>query len=325
MGLGKAIITEQLSLFDDKRELLNRGILALTRLNLDEAKDVFENYKALHRSKDDVDSALKLTDFLMKGFADAPESSAEEPAYLCELWFSFEDYISSVGFEHENIISDIKTSFFQKAVEAITRGNLAETPFLSDTIPTGYVYIQAGQYDMAIKALQACIPETPHNAAIYGYLGDTYMLHGESEVARHCYREACLIAPADIDWGHMKDKALLELRDQLTKQYNSDHSLAVEWLPAYAYLQGLFRPKVIRLNEGMKELVDEYLDLRKAFFKRQTPDLKAKLFVRAIVLCDNEAPLRFVNRVSFIDIRRHMRDLNPVLFSQYLQHLEQSL
>ena len=38
-------ITEQLPLFEDKRVLLNRGILELTRLNLSEAKKAFEDYK----------------------------------------------------------------------------------------------------------------------------------------------------------------------------------------------------------------------------------------------------------------------------------------
>ena len=59
-------IFKQLPLFEDKRALLNRGILELTRLNLNEAKKAFEEYKALYRKEDDVDSELKLADFLIK-------------------------------------------------------------------------------------------------------------------------------------------------------------------------------------------------------------------------------------------------------------------
>ena len=318
---GHAII-EQLPLFEDKRVLLNRGILELIRLNLNEAVKAFEDYKALYRKDDDVDSELKLADFLMKGFAGAPERPAEEPAHLCRLWASFEDYTESLRYEHKNITSDIKSSFFHKVVKTINRFDLADSPFLSDTIPTGYVYIQAGQYDQAIKALQACIPVTPHNAAIYGYLGDAYMLRGDADVARQCYREACLIDPAGIDWGHIKDKALLQLRDQLIKEYSLDNSLPLEWLPSYAYIQGLFKPKIIKLNHGIKELVDEYLGLRKTFFKEETPDLKAKLFFIGMILCDNEPLLRFVKRISFIEVRRLMKEVNPALFSRYLRYIE---
>jgi len=94
------------------------------------------------------------------------------------------------------------------------------------------------------------------------------------------------------------------------------------WLPSYAYIQGLFKPKIIRLNEGIKEFVDEYLSLRRAFFKEETPDLKAKLFFRGVILCDNEPLLRFVKRISFIDVRRLMKELNQVLFSRYLRRVE---
>jgi tetratricopeptide (TPR) repeat protein len=315
-------ISEQLPLFEDKRTLLNRGILELTRLNLNEAKKAFEDYKTLYRDGDSVYTEIKLTDFLMKGFADAPHTCPEEPAYLCSLWGSFEHYVRSLGFEYENIILDMKSSFFRKALAAVNRCDLADSSFLSDSIPTGYVYIQAGQYDQAIKALQACIPVTPHNAAMYGYLGDAYMLRGESDVARQCYREACLIDPVGIDWGHMKDKALLELRDQLIKQLDLDHNLTLGWLPSYAHIQGLFKPKIIKLNQGIKEFVDEYLALRKAFFKEETPDLKAKLFFRGIILCDNEPLLRFVKRISFVDVRRLMKELNQDLFSRYLNFIE---
>ena len=322
MSSERHAINEQLPLFEDRRSLLNRGILELIRLNLNEAKDTLERYKRLYRSEDEVEAEIKIADFLMKGFAEAPERSAEEPAYLCRLWASFEDYVESLGYEHKNITSDIKSSFFHKVVKTINRCDLADSPFLSDTIPTGYVYIQAGQYDQAIKALQACIPMTPDNVAVYGYLGDAYMLRGDADVARQCYREACLIDPAGIDWGHIKDKALLQLRDQLIKEYSLDNSLPLEWLPSYAYIQGLFKPKIIKLNHGIKDLVDEYLGLRKAFFKEETPDLKAKLFFRGMILCDNEPLLRFVNRISFIEVRRLMKELNPGLFARYLRLIE---
>jgi len=130
MTLDQPAITEQLPLFEDKRVLLNRGILELTKLNLSEAKKAFEDYKALYRREDDVDAEIKLADFLMKGYAAALGTCPEKPAYLCGLRASFEGYAKSLGFEHGNIISDIKSSFFGKALETINQCNLADTPFL---------------------------------------------------------------------------------------------------------------------------------------------------------------------------------------------------
>ena len=93
-------------------------------------KKAFEDYKALYRREDDVDAEIKLADFLMKGYAIVPGTCPEKPAYLCGLRASFEGYAKSLGFEHGNIISDIKSSFFGKALETINQCNLADTPFL---------------------------------------------------------------------------------------------------------------------------------------------------------------------------------------------------
>ena len=207
-------------------------------------------------------------------------------------------------------------------LESVDRCNLADSLYLSETIPIGYVYMQIRQYDLAIESLQACIPLTPNNAVIYGYLGDAYFLRGEPDVARQCYLEACLIEPACMDWGHMKDGDLLKLRDLLIEKYNMDNSLDLEWLPSYAYIQGLFKPKTIKLNEGLKEFVEEYLKLQKVYFKEQTSDLKAKLFIRSIVLCDNEPFLKFIKGIDFIDIRRQMKEANPSLFAKYLRNIK---
>lgn len=314
-------MAEQLFLFEDRLTLLNRGLLDLTRLNLEEATTAFERYKALYRDENEVEMELQVAKFFKNGLADAPERCSKTPAYLCRLWESFENWRQSAGYYCENIVSKIKSSFFQKTLAVITECDMTDAPLLSDRIPTGYVFIQAGKYDLAIKALQSCIPERPQDAAIYGYLGDAYMLRGEPGVARQCYLEACLIDALGIDWDHIKDGALLELKYEVLRQHKPDHSLAVEWLPSHACIQGLFPPKKLKLNQGIKEFVDEYLRLRKALFKKPSPELKARLFFRGIILCDNEPLLKFVKGINFIDVRRQMKEGNPVLFSKYLKRV----
>jgi len=125
-----------------------------------------------------------------------------------------------------------------------------------------------------------------------------------------------------MDWNHVKDNELLKLRDPLIKTSDMDNSLAVEWLPSYAYIQELFKPKAIRLNEELKKFVDEYLALRKAYLKEPTSDLEAKLFIRAIILCDNEPFMKLIRGIDFIDIRRQMEEMNPSLFSRYMKRIE---
>ena len=90
---------EQLSLFDDEYTLLNTGVSELTRLDLDEAKKTFQRCKEMWKDSGDIDSKVKLADFLIRGFADAPNNCMDEPAYLYKLWLSFEDYVKSINFD----------------------------------------------------------------------------------------------------------------------------------------------------------------------------------------------------------------------------------
>ncbi len=321
----KWTIGEQLLLFQDRDMLFNRGVLELIRLNLDAARQAFNRYQELYHDRDAIDREAKLTDFLITGFSRVPDTCPERPARLYRLWTSFEGYLQSVSFEGENIISKIKYSFFRKIREALEQCNLTDPLYISDTVPTGYVYMQIKKYNLAIQSLQACIPVTPDNAVVYGYLGDAYMLRGEPGdmgVSRQCYLEAYLIDPGGIDWRHIKDPALLKLRDQIIEEHNLEDSLALEWLPSYAYIEGIFKPKAIKFNNGLKEFVDEYLNIKKAYDKEQASDLKAKLFIRSIILCDNEEYLRFIKSIDFMDIRRLMKDINPDLFRRYLKFIE---
>ncbi|MBW2632114.1 MAG: hypothetical protein JRC90_10245 [Deltaproteobacteria bacterium] len=322
MGSNQDVMGEQLPLFEDRHMLLNGGLQYLEKLELDEAKKAFERYRDLYRAEDDINTKLEITQFLIDGFLNAPDTCPDEAVYLYGLWDSFESYVESIGFEAEKVISKIKSSFFRKLFESVDRCNLTDAPFLSDNIPMGYVYMQAGRYDMAIKSLQACIPVTRDNAVIYGYLGDAYILRGEPDVARRCYLEACLIDPAGMDWDHVKDRELVELKDHLIETLDMDELSAVKWMPGYACVRGLFAMKTIRLREEIKGFVDEYIALQKVYYRERSPALEAGLFIRAIILCDNESIMKLVKGINFIDVRRQMKETNPSLFSEYLRYVE---
>lgn len=321
----KGTIGEQLWLFQDQDMLFNRGVLELAKLNLDAARQAFDRYDELYHEREAIDKQRRLIDFLTDGFSRVPDSCPERPAHIYRLWMSFETYVQSEHSVGETVAAEIKYAFFQKIRKALEECNLMDAPYIADTVPTGYVYMQLKDYNPAIQSLQACIPATPDNAAIYGYLGDAYMLRGEpgdTGVSRQCYLEAFLIDPNGIDWSHIKDVALLELKDQIIEEDDLEESLALEWLPSYAYIEGIFQRKTIRLNEGLKEFVDEYLSMKKAYSRRQTADLKARLFFRSMILCDNEVSLRFIKGIDFIDIRKLMKDMNPGLFRSYLEFIE---
>jgi tetratricopeptide (TPR) repeat protein len=252
---------------------------------------------------------------------EAPAEPCERPGYLCRLWDSFEDYVQSGSAGGDVFAAGAKGAFFARVLREVEPAGLAEPAMLPEDIPLGYILLQAGRYEEAIRSLQDCIPMMPHNAALYGWLGDAYLLRGEPMVARQCYREACFIDPAAIDWRHIRDADLKELKRDILLEYDFDPELALEWLPSHARVDGLFERKVVRLHDGLKEMVDEYLAMEKAWSKENSPRLAAKLFLRGMVLCENPESLRFIKKIDLIDVRRFMKRANPDLFDEFLERI----
>jgi tetratricopeptide (TPR) repeat protein len=312
---------QQLSLFQEENILLNGAIQDLHGLRLEEAQKAFHEYRDIYPNGESVDDKLKLSGFLLDGLAKLAGTVFGKPDGLCHLWENFEHYAESIGVDDAHLMAGIKKSFFKNVVDTINRYEPAGAPFLADRTPTGYVYIQAGDYDRAIASLQACLPLSSANAHIYGYLGDAYVLRGDPLYARMFYLEALLIDPIAIDWRHFKDVELVALKEQIREDQEVDHTVAAHWLPSYAYVRGLFKPKAIRQLEVLKTFADDYLRINKTMPNDSSQEQQARLFLKAIILCDNEAFLRMVKGIDYADIRRRMKEINEPLFSDYMRHI----
>ena len=315
------VLMEQLPLFLDEHVILNSAMQDLQALRLEEAKNGFEQFHELYPRGESVAIQLQFTDYLMEGLKDLPEGSAGAMA-LCRLWQSFSDLVSTIPFHESDLIAGIKQSLFLKAVAMLDSKCLAVEPFLPDQTPAGFIYLMAGQLDNAIFSLQAALPRTPHNAHIYAYLGDVHCRRGDTTTARSCYLEALLINPEAVDWMNFQDTTLLALKQKLQEEQGLDSVLAAYWLSSHAYVAGLFRPKEITQLDVLKTMVDEYVRMEKDYARQATSALGASLFIRSIILCDNEAFLRMVKGFDFASIRLKMREINAPLFSAYMKAID---
>ena len=317
---------KQLTLFQQNdMSFMNRGIQAFRRLELEKAVELFKRHRSLYPKGFDVTSRLAAAELLLDGIREAPVDPAERPAYLCRLWNSFEELTKSeqTG-QQADYAAEVKGAFFARVIEEMEQCGSAhsgDSPLLPGEIPKGYLLLQAGRYEDAIRSLQASIPTALDNAALYGYLGDAYRLRGDERVARQCYREACLIDPAGIDWRHLQDEELKELHQELLLVYGLDPALAPAWLPSHARTRGLFERKAVHLHDGLKELVNDYLTIEKALSKEETPLLSARLFFRGIILCENAQSLKFIKKIDLIQVRRQMKQANPDLFAEFLEEI----
>jgi hypothetical protein len=106
------------------------------------------------------------------------------------------------------------------------------------------------------------------------------------------------------------------------EENEADHAVAAHWLPSYAYVRGMFKPKAIRQLEVLKTCVDDFFQINKTILNDSSREQQARLLLKAIILCDNEAFLRMVRGIDYADIRRRMREINEPLFSDYMRHIE---
>lgn len=312
--------SRQLSLFSQNDMILvNQGLQALKTLQLEPAIELFRKHQRIYPKGHDVVPKIALAELLLQGLREAPADVHERIPRLCRFWNEFEDYVQAHGMKiNDRLVSELQKAFFEKMLQEIKQGGLADAPLIGDQIPVGYIFLRAGQDEQAVVHLQAAIPAAPHNATLYGYLGDAYGRRGDMKTARQCYREGCLIDPSAIDWAHLNDEELKDLRDDLLVGYGFDTELASAWLPSHARVNGLFERKVVRLHDGLKELVNSFLSLKKALTKEASPVKLAMLFFRGIILCENEESLRLVKKIDPIDVRRLMKQANPDLFAEFL-------
>ncbi len=311
----------QLGLFSQNdRTFLDQGVRALRDLRFQDALDLFEKHRAVYPKAENADSKTAFAAFLLRGFAEAPSALLDRPAYFCSLWKSLEEHSGFKDMRPARLMPEVKRACFERMIEELDQGGAAGAPLLPGGVPTGRLHLLAGKYDRAAASLQACIREAPHNAAVWGYLGDAHFLCGKLRLARQCYRDACLLGPEGVDWGALKDEALLDLRQDIAFLYDFDDGLALAWLPSHARISGLFERKEVSLNEGLEEMVEEYLAIQaNEGGENLIPYRSAKLFFRGILLCDNERSLGFVKKIHLGMIRKAMRQANPKLFAEYLE------
>ncbi len=62
--------------------------------------------------------------------------------------------------------------------------------------------------------------------------------------------------------------------------------------------------------------------MERDYQREATTALGAGLFMRAIILCDNEASLRIVKGIDYADIRLRMKTINTPLFAAYMKNLK---
>lgn len=309
-------MSEQLSLFDDKLVIINKGKGKLLKLNFKEAKEEFLRYRSLYPDSASVNYQIKIADFFINKLVSIREdmSLIEKIEEFYSLWEEFETYIEEIGYNNTSLIQTLQKSYFEELTEKIEKKDLDGSLFFKEGLPVGLVCLLGGNYTTAIKLLQEALLKRPNNARAYGYLGDSYFLLGELDLARICYREAFSIDPYQIDMKRLQDQEIHELIARIGEK--SDFPL--DWVPVYACMEGMFSKKEFISPDDIKVVLDEYEALDRNDSEGANERVKAALFYRAMVISENHRILRFIKRVTIAGVREKMKGIDRHLFETYM-------
>ena len=313
---------EQIPLFLEGHVLANQADADLAGLRLSEAIDGYRTYTEFYGANVDITRKRKLAEFIRDGLSRIQFADRDCPDDLCELWDAFEHEARHQGLRKDGLLPDIRKSFFRYAADVLTRHHADNLPGAGNRFPAGYVFMQAGDWDQAIHTLRARIASDPDNARFYGYLGDAFYLGGNISTAAQCYFQACLIDPVALDWWHMQNHELLLLRQELMEDHDNHDANGEAWIAVQAYLRGMISPRPIEQKQKLAELVERYLEKERAYIENRQAHTAAQIFLIGIVLCAREPLLRQIQGADFAAIRARMKEINPTLFEQYLQNIE---
>lgn len=290
--------------------------------------ETLDRYRKLFPWGRDVSHEVKLAEYWRRRLGSSGARAPLDAARVEEryrLWLEFEE--SHGPWQEGSLEEQLQRRYFSRLADSLAAGEVENSRRLPEGTPDGLIFVLAGRHEPAIDRLQELLAAEPENARLYGYLGDAYHLRGDLRTARICYREAFVLAPAEVDLRRLRDRELTERLAELRNDddLESDH---LEWFPVKAQLDGLFEPRLFRDLEELRQWLRRYLDLEKAYLdlekaydSNKDQSLVPQLFYHAMVLSDNSPMMKFIKKPDLPEVRRRMKEWHPALFARHMREL----
>jgi tetratricopeptide (TPR) repeat protein len=315
-------MSEQLSLFGDENTLYNTGLGQLLALDYSRSLETLSRYHKLFPWGRDVSRDMAIAGFWLEklGRADRTDMDATEAERRYRLWLEFEETFGYPWGE-DRFEEKLQVEYFSRIANSLSWNPGGWAAKLPGGTPIGLLYLLSGRADAAIVSLQELIAAEPENGGFYGYLGDAYTLRGDLRTARICYREAFVFGPHQVDVKRLRDRELKERLAELKEDGSVDGD-PLAWFSVVAHFEGFFEPRIFRNLEELKQWLQQYIALDKAYRKEGNQALVPRLFYHAMVLSDNAPMMRFIKKVDLVEVRKRMKEHHPVLFARYMRALE---
>jgi tetratricopeptide (TPR) repeat protein len=301
--------------------LLSNAYESLRGVDLQGATELLEKALDVDFEHPEVLWSLKCANFWAERVErlEATPNLFERGEYAVAQWKAFVSFAAKLGGEFERGYYSFKHFAFSLALGQYRAlpPEEKESHEAELALRVGLCHKGAGDYDSALRHLEAAARERKEDAEVLAELADAYALGGESRASKALFREAFYLGAGRIDLELLESEMIRRLIARVAELGYKGPELA-EWIPVYGTVLGVFTVKrelkaveVGKLRQAIYQLENE---------TKEGGDERALLIPRLINryfwLIDHYMAAK-EDRAKIDEILLKVRLLDPSIYKQY--------
>jgi tetratricopeptide (TPR) repeat protein len=301
-------------------QILNRVYLNFKEGQFKEASERLEKALEIDFESTDVTNALKCANFWLEReerLAAIP-GSYEKGEYYLNQWRVFSGFVSRMERLSERCLFNIKYCVFGKALEHyLTLYNENDVSDPEILFRIGRCHKCQGNYENAIRFLEAASQHRREDAAILAELADCYSLVNEERAAKVFFREAFFLDSQSVELSYLESPMILRLVEKLKQRIGDAGGELREWIPVYGTIFGLFNVKRELRPLELGKLKQSIYQLEKEVGEKKSSRLTPRLINHYFWLVDH-----YLNsgeeRPKIEEVLTKIKDLDPEIYGEYV-------
>ena len=300
--------------------LLHKAYERIKEHQLDSAAAALEEALSTAFDNPHVVTSLKYVNFWRDRQSSVASISGtfERAEYLLGQWSTFDGFVERIGERDESCLYALKQHVFGEALgyyRQLYQQSEARDPEL--LLRIGRCYKGIGDFQRAVRFLQAATTERPGDAAILAELADSFALVGDTQAAKAFFREAFFVDPQRVDISTLESEMIRRLIAKL-QEMGMEGPLLKEWLPVYGVLFGIFTVKRELRSIEFGRLKQAIYSLERELRERSSDPavIEPRLINKYFWLIDHFIGVQ-EEQQKIDEVLLKIRSLNPKVYHQY--------
>jgi tetratricopeptide (TPR) repeat protein len=226
-------------------KLLLKAYADISRQHLLSATEALEEALAVDFDSYDVVTSLKYVNFWLDRQANGETMSEpyDRGEYYVGQWHAFQSFVARIGETVEPTFHALRQFVFREALtfyRDVYQERSNRDPDL--LVRIGRCYKGTGEYDRALKFIQAASGEKPENPEILAELADVLALTNETAKAKALFREAFFLGANAIEVERLESEMIRRLSAAVDRAGHVGEARN-EWIPVFGVLYGVLTVK----------------------------------------------------------------------------------